>query len=235
MGVTRFQHGISTAHSRDPLNNFGLPDPSKYVSYFNDFITSSNYSATTEYILTQVGGTVEVTASAQHGLLTITTGATSNDHGFLQLRGFPILPTSGKRIFFKTRLSVNVLTSASIIAGLQNVDTTPLDFTDGIVFSRATTATTWTAMSRKDATTGATQVTGLGVLGANTFTTLGFYYDGRRSIEFFIADKKVTTIDVGTTNAFLPNTNLTPSFGIQTTEAVAKILTMDYIFVACER
>lgn len=234
MGVTRFQYGVSTTHTRDPLSNFGLPDPSKYVSYFNDFIADKDYNDTTEYILTQTGGTVAVTASAQHGLLTISTGATLNNHGFLQLRGFPVIPTIGKKIFFKTRLKVNILGSASIITGLQNIDTTPLDFTDGIIFSRATTATTWTAMCRRDATTGATQVTGLGVLGTDIFTTLGFYYDGNRSVEFFIDNRKVATINAGI-NIFLPDTNLTPSFGIQTTEAVAKILTIDYIFMACER
>ena len=66
----------------------------------------------------------------------------------------------------------------------------------------------------------------------NTYVTVGFYYDGVNSVEYFVDDVSIDEAVV--TN--LPNDEaLAVSFGIQNGAAAAKTMTVDYIFVACER
>jgi hypothetical protein len=65
---------------------------------------------------------------------------------------------------------------------------------------------------------------------------LAFYFDGSRYITLWKDDVEVYTADLTTTLAtYLPDTELTISFGVQNGEAVAKTMTVDYIFAAKER
>ena len=78
----------------------------------------------------------------------------------------------------------------------------------------------------------ATTKTGVATLVADTFVDLAFYYNGVDAIEYAVNGVKVGTAVV--TN--LPDDeDLTITFGIQNGEAVAKTMTIDYIFVSKER
>jgi len=63
--------------------------------------------------------------------------------------------------------------------------------------------------------------------------SVAWYYDGKSSVKYFVNDVHKGTLDGSST--YLPDTELTISFGIQNGEAVAKIMTVDYIFAAKER
>jgi len=61
---------------------------------------------------------------------------------------------------------------------------------------------------------------------------LGFYYNGVDSVQFF----KDSTVIANLAVTNLPDDEeMTISFGIQNGEAVAKVLSIDYIFVCKER
>jgi hypothetical protein len=67
-------------------------------------------------------------------------------------------------------------------------------------------------------------------------TEFAFYFDGSRYISVFKDGVKTKDIDLTTTLAtYLPDTELALSFGVKNGEAVAKVLTVDYIFAALER
>ena len=66
----------------------------------------------------------------------------------------------------------------------------------------------------------------------DTFVRLGFFYDGASAIEYSV--NGVTKGTSVTTN-LVDDEDLTVSFAIQNGEAVAKTMTVDYIFVAKER
>jgi hypothetical protein len=69
-------------------------------------------------------------------------------------------------------------------------------------------------------------------LANNTFVSLGFYYDGVSQVQYFV--NGVSAGASVTTN--LPDDeDMTVSFAIQNGEAVAKTMTVDYVFVAKER
>jgi hypothetical protein len=65
------------------------------------------------------------------------------------------------------------------------------------------------------------------------FHTYGWEYDGAAYIKFYIDDVQISTMDASAT--YLPDAALTPTFAIKNGEAVAKTMTVDYIFAAVER
>ena len=71
---------------------------------------------------------------------------------------------------------------------------------------------------------------------SDTWTELGFAFDGKRYITLWKDGVQLATVDLTTTlTTYLPDTELTISFGLKNGEAVAKTLSIDYIFVAQER
>ena len=118
-------------------------------------------------------------------------------------------------------------------SGLILTDTTPLDATDGIYFQKDDGDAQLDIYVRKDATTGSTSVSNVATVVSDTFLTVGFEYDGMQTITAFVDNALVARLDASST--YLPDTLLNVSFGVQNGEAVAKTLTLDYIFAAQER
>jgi hypothetical protein len=114
--------------------------------------------------------------------------------------------------------------------GLQVTDTTPLAVANGVFFIKNDGAATVDfVLTKASASTTNSAVT---TLADDTFIRLGFYYDGASM--FYFANGSLAGSSV-VTNLPLSTTNLTVSFALQNGEAVAKTMTVDYIFVAKER
>ena len=135
-----------------------------------------------------------------------------------------------------------IITQSDWVFGLQVTDTTPLaaagdGVTDGIFFQKDDGDTNIDFYVQKDATTGQSTSTAIATAAAaDTFMTLAFYFDGARYIYTYMNDVLLTRVDLTTTlTTYLPDTELTVSFGVQNGEAVAKTMTVDYIFAAQER
>jgi len=112
---------------------------------------------------------------------------------------------------------------------LQITDATPLDVTDGVFFIKDDGSTSVVLRVEKNNTATATTV---GTMANDTFIRLGFYYDGDSQIQYFVDG----TLGGASVTTNLPDDeDLTVSFAIQNGEAVAKTMTVDYIFVAKER
>jgi hypothetical protein len=173
-------------------------------------------------------------AAGDGGLLAVATTGANNDTVYNQkaTEGFSF--EAGKPAWFKTRFKVSALTSTLAI-GLQVTDTTPLDVTDGIYFLSTVTTGALTILCRKDATTGSTSGTGFTALVADTYTELGWYWDGKSEVQYFQDGVMKGTLTGVTTSTYLPDTTTTPSFGLITNTAAVKTLTMDYIFAAKSR
>jgi hypothetical protein len=230
---TRFPHGVSTSAKTTTLGNFGLPDPTGWHTYFNDFdtFTAADWTITTTEA--GAGAATEALADGAGGLLLITNDDADNDADFLQKAGESFLMQAGKKAFFKARFKVSDATQSDVVIGLQVTDTTPLDVTDGIYFLKPDDAATINVICRKDATTGSTSASAIATLVSDTFITLGWFYDGKGSLAYFVNDAQVGTLDASST--FLPDTELTVSFGIQNGSAGAKTMTLDYVMAANER
>lgn len=229
---TRFPNGVTNARINEIFGKMGQLDPTTHHTYFNDFDTYvvGDWTITT----TEAGGgdATEALLDGDGGLLLITNDAADNDADFFQKVGESFLFTAGKKAFFKARFKVSDATQSDFVMGLQVTDTTPLSVTDGVYFQKDDGDTQLDIYCRKDATTGSTSATNIFTV-TTAFMVVAFYYDGVDKLFYAVNGDVLGHLDAS--SSFLPDTELTISFGIQNGEAVAKTMTIDYIFAAMER
>lgn len=241
---TRFPvGGVTTAAQTDPLGLFGLPDPTKWIYYWNDFANGWDTlpdSTDQNYVVTKTGAGTVAAGDGLGGWCVLTNAAADNDNVFIQRKGEAFKWSSSKRMFFETRLKVSDATESDVVVGLQITDTSPLDVTDGIFFIKADDAATVDFRVEKNNT--ASTASACATMVTDTFIRLGFSYNGRPFVEggttyyqfqVFVDGVYKTYVNASTNTP--DDEELTISLGIQNGEAVAKILTVDYIFAALER
>ena len=225
--TTRFPNGITNVAENAPFADLNMPAPTLYHTYFEDF----DYYVAGDWTVTETdSGATQALADGDGGLLLITNTAADNDLVSLQKKGESFLFAAGKPLFFEARFKVSDATQSDVVIGLQITDTTPLDVTDGVFFIKADGSTSVSLLVEKNNT--ATTTSSVATLADDTFITLGFYYDGASSIQYSVNGTVTGTSAV--TN--LPDDEaLTVTMAIQNGEAVAKTMTVDYVFVAKQR
>lgn len=232
MGIsnTRFPYGVTNVGETNLFGDMVQPDPTLFHEYFNDFDTyaAGDWTVTE----TQAGATQALTAG-DGGLLLLTNSAADDDLNALQKNPAAWTFTAGKKTFFRCRFKVSDATQSDVVIGLQVVDATPLDVSDGIYFLKADGSTNVSVICRKNATTGSTSASAITTLADDTFVELGFYYDGESKVYYEVNGSVTGSLDGS--SSYLPDTTCTVSFAIQNGEAVAKTMTVDYIYVAKER
>lgn len=228
MAVTRFPAGVATRKSTHPLGQFVRPDPTDAHLWMNDF---DQYVAG-DWTITVVGSSTPALVAGDGGILGITTSASSADSAFLQktIGGFTF--ETGKQAWFAARFKVSTLATTAVF-GIQVVDTTPLDVTDGIYFLTTTATGAVTGICRKNATTGSTSVA-CGTLVADTYTEMAWYWDGKDTVSFY-QDGVLKGSVTGVAASYLPDTTCTVSFGVQTDSANARTMSVDYFMAAKSR
>jgi len=233
---TRFTHGLTTVAKEAPLGFYGLPDSTGWHTYFNDFDT---YTAA-EWTVTVVGTTpTAALTDINGGALLLTNAATDNSEIELQKVGESFLLTSGKRTFFKARFKVSDATQSDFLIGLAITDTTLMGavsgagVTDGIFFNKDDGDALLDVQCQKNATTGQTRAAGIATVVDDTFLTVAWAYDGVDRLTYFVDDVALGVLDASST--YLPDTELTVSVAMMNGEAVAKTMTLDYVFAAQER
>lgn len=230
MSTTRFPSGVTNVAKESTLGMLGMPDPTKFHTFFDDFdrFNTADWTITT----TEAGASSasEALANEDGGVLLITNDAADNDNDFFQKVGESFKFESGKKLWFKARFKVSDATQSDFVIGLQITDTSPLDTTDGVFFQKDDGDANLDFHVEKD--NSATSATAIATVADATYLTVGFYYNGSDEVQYFVNDTKLGTL--ATTN--LPNDEeLTISFGIQNGEAVAKTMSVDYILAVKER
>jgi hypothetical protein len=224
--TTRFPNGLTTTTSTTTLGNFIMPDPTTAHVFFDDFDT---YVAG-DWTVTETGTATQALTDADGGVLLITNAALDNDASFSQKVGESFLFEAGKKLWFKARFTASAATESDIVIGLQITDTTPLDVSDGVFFLKADDAATISFLVEKNGT--ASTASAIATLTAATMMTVGFYYNGKDAVDYFVDDVKLGSLPV--TN--LPDDEvLTITYGMQNGSAGAKTMSVDYIMVAKER
>lgn len=240
--------GVTNAGLGEPWQDIGYLDPIKWISYLNDFITVGDYGMVTTntswtITVTQAGAgsAAAVLIDGAGGLLEITNDAADDDAVWAQTVGEAFRWSASKRMIFDCRFKVSDATQSDVVFGLQINDTTPLDVTDGIFFIKTDGAATVDFRVEKDNT--ATEASDFATLTSDTFVRLTFVYGGiprdvrgtlYYDFQVYVNGALSTTLEV--LAATIPDDeDLGISFGVQNGEAVAKILTVDYIAAAVER
>jgi len=227
--TTRLPSGVNTEATSSLFANFPLPRDSSLIEYFNDFFTyTTNRWVVTE---TQAGATQALTAGSG-GWLLLTNSAADDDLVALQKTPAMLDLSATKQTWFTSRFKVSDATQSDVVIGMQVVDTTPLDVTDGIYFLKADGAATVNIICRKDATTGSTSASAIATMVSDTFIQLDWYYDGAGYLFYAVNGTVGGSLSVA---SYFPDTTVTVSFGIQNGEAVAKTMTVDWVGVWQER
>jgi hypothetical protein len=233
--------GVNNADPNGTLGMYGAPDPTLYHTWFDDF---DNYLAA-EWVRTATGaGTTVINTGEDGGVLLTTNAAADDDAVFYQMsenaaagtvETFRFVP--GKKTWFKSRMRVSDVVQSDFVIGLQITDTTPLAVSDGVYFRKDDGDSDLDFVIIKDSVS--TVKTMAGLLANNTYVTLGFYYDGGSPGASGIGKIYVYVNDVLQSVqpciTLVDDEDLTVSFGIQNGEAVAKTMSVDYIFCSKER
>ena len=232
MGSTNFTKGVNNITAQNILGQMIQLDPTQMHTYFNDFdtYTAGDFTVTE----TQAGATQALT-NVDGGVLLLTNSAADNDLNALQKVGESFKFEAGKKLFCKTRFAVSDATQSDFVIGLQITDTTPLAVTDGVYFRKHDGDANLDFVVIKDST--ASTATAITTVANNTYLTVGFYYNGVDEVVYAASvDNNNPTILGKLPIDNLPDDEeLTISFGIQNGEAVAKTMSIDYIFVSKER
>jgi len=232
MTSTNFTKGVNNITAQNILGQMIQLDPTQMHTYFDDFDT---YHAN-EWVVTETqAGATQALANVDGGVLLLTNSAADDDLNALQKVGESFKFEAGKKLFFKARFAVSDATQSDFVIGLQITDTTPLAVTDGVYFRKDDGDANLDFVVVKDST--ASTATAIATVVAATYITVGFYYNGVDEVVYAASTNSLNPTVLGklaTTN--LPDDEeLTISFGIQNGEAVAKTLSVDYVFAAKER
>lgn len=228
--VTRFPNGVTNVSESSIFADFPEPSPTATYSFFTDFF---GYTAG-EWVVTETNaGATQALTAGEGGWLLVTNTAADDDLVALQKTPAAFALTSGKKAWFQARFKVSDATQSDLVIGLQVVDTTPLDVTDGIYFLKADGSASLSVVCRKNATTGSTSASAIATLANDTFVTLAWYYDGSSKVQYAVNGTVLGALDGSST--YLPDTAVTVSFALQNGEAVAKTMTLDWIGAWVER
>jgi len=230
---TRFTSGVSTAAVSTTLGSLPEPDPTKVVRYFNDFFV---YAA----------GDWTVTGSPTNALLDITGGAlqmtaantTNGTVSQIQQSKKAFTVQSGKKAWFKTRVKLADQTNGDMLVGWYVADATPIASlpSDGMFFRKSTGAASVDFVVNVGSSS-VTAALALTTMAADTFITLGFYYDGSTTVYVYVNDVLTGsyTLASSTLTSFASLT-FAPAFAQQNTNnSTATVGTIDYLLACCER
>ena len=228
---TRFTSGVGTAKKNTNTGFYGMPDPTKWITYFNDFTeyVAGDWTITT----TEAGSgaaTEALASTSAGGLLLVTNDDADNDLDFFNLKTEAFKFVAGKKTFFKARFAVSDATQSDFVMGLQITDTTILAVSDGVYFMKDDGDASLDFHVEKDGSD--TTASAIATVSDATMLVAGFYYDGKSAIEYYVDDVKLGT---SVTTNLPDDEELAVSFGIQNGAAAAKTMTVDYIFVSQER
>lgn len=227
--TTRLPSGVTTVGVEHIFANFPAPVPTNMLGYFNDFFT---YTAGDWVVTETTAAATEALTAGNGGQLLVTNTATNDSLVALQKTPAMVLMDSTKQTWFSARFKVSEATEIDVVMGMQVVDTTPLDVTDGIYFLKADGAATYDIICRKNATTGSTSATAVGSIAADTFIVLQWYYDGAGYLYYGANGTLLGSLSVA---SYFPDTDLTVSFGIQNGDSNARTMTVDWVGVWQER
>ena len=229
MGTTHFS-GISNASRNSTLAAMGALDPTKFLTFWDDFI---HEPLSTEWTITATSagsGTSAISTPDVHGgQARITTAANENDGIYAQTIGEVFLMDSSKKTWLKTRFQVGDATQSDLIVGLHSTDTTPHDATMRFLFE-SVDGSAALYFNNDDNTTDSDSST-VATLADDTFVIVGAYYDGAGNIKLYLNDTHVTTM----TSMTPPAAEMAVGFGYINGAAGAETTDFDYLFIAQER
>lgn len=228
--TTRIPNGVTNANPQSVLGNIGQLDPTKYHTFFTDFDT---YTAADWTVTETQAGATQALTPGDGGLLLLTNTAADNDMVSVQLANNSFVLNPAKAFFFTARVSVTDALDCSVLVGLVDIMTSFNPANGVYIFKNELEAPVRLSLEKGGVTTNSLASTGTSVAATNVFFNLGFSFDPRtQTVSGWVNNVTFASI-ADMTN--LPTVALTPMVGVRNASAVARNLTVDYIFAATER
>ena len=246
---TRFPNGINDVAANSPLAQLASLDPNRYAIFFEDFVETDfgDYPADSDGVALKYAVTLDteldydVSFGGATGALILTTEGGDTEGGQFRLNAAPFQLTANKKAWFDTVLSVTdgtALADTSLFVGLSdNVSgTTFIDDTGATIavdeawgFLSVTEEAGVDAIVRDNDVAAAT-ATDVGTLASGTNIRLTLYYNGTDTLVFVDGVQKATL-----TGTHPTGDAMTVMVHFKSQSANAKVLTLDYLYVAVER
>jgi hypothetical protein len=225
-----FKNRIRSGGARQWFSNLPMGQEPDYVVYFNDFVMAQDYAAA-DWVVTETtaGATQALAADELNGALKLTSEA--NDDNVVQIQGNEETwkLSAGKQLWFETKVKIGDATEQDMFVGLATTDASIIAGTTDCVGFRKLDGTTACLSITEDNTSETTSAAV--TMAADTYVTLGFYWDGKNKVDFFVNRALTAT---HTTNIEQTN-KLALALTMQNGEAGIKTMTIDYVYVAQER
>lgn len=246
---TRFTNGISDAAENGPFGQLASLDPNRYAIFFEDFVETDfgDYPADSDAVALKYAVTLDdeldydVSFGGATGALILTTEGGDTEGGQFRLNAAPFQLTSGKKAWFDTVLSVTdgtALADTSLFVGLSdNVAGTTFISDDGATIAvdeawgfLSVTEEAGIDVVVRDNDVAAATSTDVGTLVTATNIRLSLYYNGTDTLVFVDGVQKATL-----TGTHPTGDAMTVMVHFKSQGAQAKVLTLDYLYVAIER
>lgn len=225
---------IGSRGAAGPIIGGPFPTNANQVVFFDDFIGPPDYSTTADaatWELKDAAGTASVAGKdAEHGgVVTVTSGSTAGNDGFMQVNGTCFTMADGRAGALHGRLKIEDVDQDEFYFGLHTTvaDLVAFTSTNGFGF-KADADGNLDAISGNGSTVNVTD-TGIDIED-DTFFDVSVVVNGNSSLIFYVNGTKVATH-----SSNLPTAALTPSFGVETNDTGADYIAVDYIGVAFER
>lgn len=219
--------------SRGFFRNLPIGQEPDLCVYFNDFLEAGSYDANDWVITTTEDGAGDATealaADEACGALLLTNDNGATDADSLQMTEENWRLTTGKQLWFETRIKINDVDQVNTFVGLGITDTTPLDTSDRVGFQIDDGNASILCKTEKNTTETSTD-SAVDAADA-TYVKLGFHWDGISRVRFYVDRSLVAT---HTTNV-PDDENLCVTFHHGNGEADNQTMHIDYIYVAQER
>ncbi len=214
---------------------FMLPqlDPFRLIVSQQDFVDAPSPAYWTT---TVVGTGTSAKVAGEGGIQQLTTNnatpAATDSVEYQRTIGDFAFDTANQ-MWFHSMVIPQDSTNSTFIVGLQNVNTAPGSATDGVWFRKqAASQLVDLVVSKASAQT---VVAGIGSMADLTSIKLSYYYDGKGTLNYYVNNNKVGSLDVGTGSLLpLSATALSPTFYVLAGAAAQKYLQLDYFLVAHE-
>jgi hypothetical protein len=218
--------------ARDKWNwfrNYEIIDSHRYENDFDVYAAGDWHITTTE---DGSGDATEALGDGANGILVITNDDADNDTDELELQGEGFKLVAGYPLYAEIRCKVSTGVLAGFWFGLNTGGAGWYTGTnDYVVFKADEDAADLEFVAAKDGT--ATTVdTGIN-LADDTYFIVGFHFDGAGTLRWFVftdGDFPQTCVATGSVTTNIPDDEeLALGFGVKNGEAVAKVLTVDYV------
>ena len=241
---TRLFNGVGNEKITHPLGMFPTPNPHHVYQYDNDFTTyaagdwvvTAGGAGSAVALTTGVGGQLLIT-TATSGTEAITGGLNTNFTNSTSA-------AAGNQTWFRARVKLDAtVANPDYQLGLTNACATFNGCTDGVYFTKATTATVWSFVIRGASTSTTVALPALTVPTASQVIDLAYYFDGKGMFYIYFNNVMIGTYgtgpnSVGNLGSSLANLPLATVFlgptMLNAFHTGTSLLTVDYVLAACE-